>query len=157
LLLFSGAVRFDTSAIRSDIAVMAHTSKDVSDPAVRTANAMPREAPFGAPHVFALLVVDGDDPHATHRIARQETTIGRGEESDFTIEDAQISRAHCRLRVEGSVCTIADLGSRNGTSVNGRALVANVSQRLRHLDEIEIGSHRLILLTGRFRPQAAKG
>ena len=136
---------------------MAHTSNDVSDPALRTANATPREAPFGAPHVFALLVIDGDDPHAIHRLAQQETLIGRGEECDFTIEDAQISRAHCRLKVEGSVCTIADLGSRNGTSVNGRSLAPNVAQRLRHLDEIEIGSHRLILLTGRFRPQTAKG
>ena len=153
----SAATCVDRDALHSDIAGMAQSTKDVSDPALRTANATPREAPFGTPHVFVLLVIDGDDPRASHRIVKQETIIGRGEESDFTIEDAQISRSHCRLKVEGSVCTIADAGSRNGTSVNGRALVPNVAQRLRHLDEIEVGSHRLILLTGRSRSQPVKG
>ena len=109
-----------------------------------------REAPFGAPHVFVLAVIDGDEPSAVHRISRAETVIGRGEDSHIAIEDEQVSRAHCRLRVEGSVCTLMDTGSRNGTSVNGRRVVANVAQRLRNLDEVKVGSHRLLFLTGRF-------
>jgi FHA domain-containing protein len=128
---------------------MPHT-EDAADPAIRTANGTSREPPFGAPHLFVLLVIDGDDATACHRITRQETIIGRGEESHFAIEEEKVSRVHCRIRVEGSVCTIVDAASRNGTSVNGRRLVANIPQRLRNLDEIEIGSHRLILLSGRF-------
>ena len=38
--------------------------------------------------------------------------------------------------------------------VTGRKLAPNVGQRLRHLDEIEVGSHRFILLAGKFRDQA---
>jgi pSer/pThr/pTyr-binding forkhead associated (FHA) protein len=67
------------------------------------------------------------------------------------IEDDLVSKVHCKVRVDGAVCTIVDVGSRNGTSVNGRRLSKDVAQRLRNLDEIEVGSHRLMLLAGRFR------
>jgi pSer/pThr/pTyr-binding forkhead associated (FHA) protein len=129
---------------------MSHRSNAAEDYS-GTADGKRREAPFGAPYVFVLLVTDGDDPKIAHRIVQPETLIGRGAENHFTIEDEQVSKLHCKLRVEGSVCTIVDCGSRNGTSVNGRRLVANVAQRLRSLDEIEVGSHRLLLLSGRFR------
>jgi len=117
----------------------------------RTADWSRRRPPFGAPHCFVLLVIDGDDASIVHRIVRPETVIGRGEESHFAIEDEKVSKVHCKIRVEGSVCTIVDPGSRNGTSVNGRRLAPNVAQRLRSLDEIEVGSHRLLLLYGRSR------
>jgi pSer/pThr/pTyr-binding forkhead associated (FHA) protein len=134
---------------------MGHAQR-AEDYGATTENRTKREAPFGAPYVFTLLVIDGDDPNGVHRLARTETIIGRGEESHFTIQDDQISKAHCRLRVEGPVCTIVDTGSRNGTSVNGRRLAANVAQRLKSLDEIEVGSHRLLFLSGRFRPQTKR-
>jgi pSer/pThr/pTyr-binding forkhead associated (FHA) protein len=110
-----------------------------------------RPAPFGAPNVFVLVVIQGEDPAMVHRIVRPETVLGRGEEVHFAIDDEKVSKAHCSIRVEGPVCTIVDLGSRNGTSVNGRRLAPQVAQRLRHLDEIEVGGHRLLLLSGRFR------
>lgn len=122
----------------------------------RTADPSRREPPFGAPYAFVLVVIEGDDAAAAHRIVRTETIIGRGGESHFSIEDDQMSRVHCRIRVEGPVCTIADAASRNGTSVNGRRLLPNVAQRLRNLDEIAVGSHRLMLLCGKFPSQRKK-
>ena len=119
--------------------------------ASRTIDSTPRKAPFGAPHAFVLVVVDGDDPSGVHRLARTETIVGRGDGVHFLIEDEQVSKTHCKIRVEGPICTIMDLGSRNGTSVNDRRLLPDVAQRLRNLDEIEIGSHRYLLLAGRFR------
>ena len=110
-----------------------------------------RQGPFGAPHVFVLAVIGGNDTARSHRIVRTETVLGRDREADFVIDDEQISKMHCKIRVEGAVCTIVDLGSRNGTSVNGRRLNAEVAQRLRHLDEIEIGKHRFFILAGRYR------
>jgi len=129
---------------------MAHASGSAAE-MTRTIDRRTRPVPFGAPHVFVLVVIDGDDPAAAHRLAATDTIIGRGAEAQFSIEDDQVSKSHCRIHVVGSVCTIFDLGSRNGTSVNGRALSANSGQRLRHLDEIQVGSHRLLLLAGRFR------
>jgi len=128
-------------------------TRNAEDPAVQTANESHRDPPFGAPYVFVLLVIDGEDNSVVHRIVRPETIIGRGEESHFAIEEEKVSRVHCKIRVEGLVCTIVDAASRNGTWVNGRRLVPNVAQRLRNLDEIEIGSHRLLLLSGRFHGQ----
>jgi pSer/pThr/pTyr-binding forkhead associated (FHA) protein len=110
-----------------------------------------RPAPFGAPNVFVLVAVQGDDNTLVHRIVRPETTLGRGEEAHVVVVDELVSKVHCRIRVDGPVCTIVDPGSRNGTSVNGRRLARDVAQRLKNLDEIEIGNHRLMLLTGRFR------
>jgi pSer/pThr/pTyr-binding forkhead associated (FHA) protein len=116
-----------------------------------TADRRQRPMPFGAPHVFVLVVIDGNDVSAVHRIGRPEIVLGRGETADFVLEGEQVSKEHCRIRVEGSVCSIIDAGSRNGTGVNGRRLPKGVAHRLRHLDEIEIGDHRLLLLAGRFR------
>jgi pSer/pThr/pTyr-binding forkhead associated (FHA) protein len=110
-----------------------------------------RQGPFGAPHVFVLAVIGGKETARSHRIISTETVIGRDRDAHFVIDDEQISKMHCRIRVDGGVATIIDLGSRNGTSVNGRRLNPEVAQRLRHLDEIEIGKHRLFLLAGRYR------
>lgn len=108
--------------------------------------------PYGAPHVFVLAVVDGVDPHGAHRIDQTETVIGR-EEADVVIEDDEISKRHCLIRTDGPVCTLTDLGSLNGTMLNGRPMREGVAQRLRHLDEIQLGTTRLFLLAGKFRTQ----
>jgi pSer/pThr/pTyr-binding forkhead associated (FHA) protein len=86
----------------------------------------------------------------THRIDRAETVLGR-EEADLQIEDDEISKRHCLIRADGPVCTLTDLGSLNGTMLNGRPMREGVAQRLRHLDEIQLGTTRLFLLAGKFR------
>ena len=111
-----------------------------------------REKPkraFGVPHVHVLVTIEGGDPNIAHLVQRHETLIGRGEEADFVIDDEEISKLHCKIRTEASVCTLQDLGSLNGTSLNGKLLRRGGSSRLRHLDEILIGSTRLFLLAGR--------
>ena len=111
-----------------------------------------RERPkraFGAPHVLVLVVIEGDNPHVVHRIQQHETLVGRGAEANFVIDDDEISKLHCKIRSEASVCTLQDLGSLNGTLLNGKPLRRGSSSRLRHLDEIQIGGTRLLLLTGR--------
>jgi pSer/pThr/pTyr-binding forkhead associated (FHA) protein len=107
--------------------------------------------PYGAPYVFVLTVVDGPEPTLVHRIAARETVIGREPDADFVIADETISKRHCLFRTEAAVCTLVDLESRNGTRINRRVLRPGTAQRLRHLDEIEIGGVRLLLLTGKFR------
>ena len=111
-----------------------------------------RERPkraFGVPHVYVLATIEGDNPHVAHRIQQHETIVGRGAEANFVIDDEEISTLHCKIRTEASVCTLQDLGSLNGTLLNGKPLRQGTSSRLRHLDEIQIGGTRLLLLTGR--------
>lgn len=117
-----------------------------------TAERAVRKPAFDAPYVFVLTVVDGDDFTLAHRIDRRETIVGRSPEAEFTVDDETVSKQHCRLVVEGGVCTAFDLGSLNGTCVNARPLRPGTAQRLRHLDEILVGDVRLMLLAGKSRP-----
>jgi hypothetical protein len=66
-------------------------------------------------------------------------TFGRGEDNDIVISDPAASRLHAELRQEADGFVIADLGSANGTQVNGNAITTH---RLRPGDEIIIASHR---------------
>ena len=110
-----------------------------------------RRPPFGAPNVWVLAVIDGDRPNDVHRLSKFETVIGRGEGTDIDVDDEEVSKRHCSLRVDGPVCTIQDLGSLNGTRVNGRRLREETAERLRHLDEVQVGSTRFFLLGGAFK------
>ncbi len=117
----------------------------------KTAERARNSPPFAAPHVFVLAVIDGRDTGVAYRVVQHDTVIGRGEEADFSIDDDEISKQNCVLRVNGSVCTMIDRGSLNGTLVNGRRLRAGVAHRVRHLDEIQVGDTYLMLLAGSFK------
>ncbi len=110
-----------------------------------------RAVQFGAPHVFILALINGEDSSQIHRIAQTNTVVGRGDEADFSLDDEEVSARHTMIRVDGPVCILTDLGSCNGTLVNGRPLRDKVGHRLRHLDEIQVGSTRMLVLQGRFR------
>ena len=86
------------------------------------------KTPFGAPHVFVFVIVEGPDLGATHRLAEDETIIGREQGADFQLGDEAVSGAHVRIRVDGSVCSIMDLESRNGTRLNEQPLRPRISQ-----------------------------
>jgi len=51
-----------------------------------------------------------------------ETIIGRDASADLPIPDASMSRRHARITVTGSQAVVEDLGSKNGTRVEGRRI-----------------------------------
>lgn len=63
-------------------------------------------------------------------------TIGRGDEADICIRDTWSSRVHCRLSVRDQQLFLEDLGSSNGTLVNG-TLATDVP--LQPGDQITVG------------------
>jgi hypothetical protein len=65
-------------------------------------------------------------------------TLGRSRECEIVIEDANVSRRHAELRPRGGAWVISDLGSTNGTRVNGRSI--HSPEVMRPGDEIEVGS-----------------
>ncbi|GAA4346392.1 hypothetical protein GCM10023165_30990 [Variovorax defluvii] len=67
----------------------------------------------------------------------KETTIGRASGADVVIDSDQVSRMHAQITVGPAFVTIKDLGSRNGTFVNGERID---SQVLAHGDNIRIGA-----------------
>lgn len=108
--------------------------------------------PYGAPHVLVLAVVEGAAIDRALRVTRLESIVGRGDDADVRIEDDEASKHHCRVRFDGGVATVADLGSLNGTLLNGRPIPEGTARRVRHLDEITVGNTRLLVLAGKFKP-----
>lgn len=72
-----------------------------------------------------------------------ETMIGRQTGNDIKLESQLISRQHARLDCTAEGCHITDLGSANGTLVNGERLEANAPYKLAHGATIEIGPFQL--------------
>ena len=70
------------------------------------------------------------------RVSQPEFTIGRLPGCDLVVDDAGASRRHAQLRRSDEGYVIADLGSTNGTLVNGRAIS---EQMLEDGDTITIG------------------
>lgn len=80
------------------------------------------------------------------RLHAGETVIGRGENVDLPLDSVQVSRRHARIVVTGGRAMLEDLGSKNGTRLNGR-LVSGPTL-LRPLDVLVVGSVRLIVQSG---------
>jgi hypothetical protein len=74
-------------------------------------------------------------------VPQGDSMIGRAVSCLLRFNDAGISRNHCRLRVHGSRITVTDLGSSNGTRVNGERIQATTE--LKHGDRIEV-DHRTL-------------
>lgn len=58
----------------------------------------------------------------TAQLRQTESTLGRAQGCTIRIPSAQVSRLHCRLRIENGVVTAEDLESVNGTFVNGKRI-----------------------------------
>jgi class 3 adenylate cyclase len=69
------------------------------------------------------------------------TSLGRADENDIVLGGDLVSRRHARLYVEGDVLRIEDLGSRNGSRVNGAALQG--SRQLAPGDTVALGENTL--------------
>ncbi len=63
-----------------------------------------------------------------HSVARGEYIIGRAPECDRVIDNFKVSRKHCKLYRDGNSWFIQDLGSSNGTFVNGRRVTREAVQ-----------------------------
>ncbi|MFC1582013.1 FHA domain-containing protein [Planctomycetota bacterium] len=64
------------------------------------------------------ITVDGKE----YQLADSVTIIGRGDMADIQIENGKLSRTHVRFMIEGDILSLEDLGSKNGTFINGRKI-----------------------------------
>ncbi|MCJ7433556.1 MAG: FHA domain-containing protein [Anaerolineales bacterium] len=71
---------------------------------------------------FQLVMRSGPTPGATYPLEGDQLTIGRDSSNGVAINDAEMSRKHARLTFQGGKYVIEDLGSTNGTFVNGQRL-----------------------------------
>ena len=92
---------------------------------------------------YWLVMRRGPHPNQIFQLERALVNIGRDRANDIAIRDGQVSRYHLRLTLEGQDYWLEDLGSTNGTRVNG----ARISQRARLSDGDIIALGDSILLT----------
>ena len=71
---------------------------------------------------FQLIMRTGPTPGATFILEGDQLSIGRDSTNEITINDAEVSRRHARLTFQGGKYVLEDLGSTNGTFVNGQRL-----------------------------------
>lgn len=72
---------------------------------------------------FQLVMKSGPTPGKVFDLTEDEITIGRDTAADLTVSDAEVSRKHARLFKQGTTYMLEDLGSTNGTYVNGQRLM----------------------------------
>lgn len=98
------------------------------------------------PAGFALEIVAGPGTGGRFALApATSATIGREAQNAIQLRDSQASRRHAEVRADaGGRVTVRDLGSRNGTLVNGRPIADAVP--LREGDDVRIGDTTLRLV-----------
>ena len=94
---------------------------------------------------YALVVDGGPRAGLTYVLGDGETTAGRAAESDIFLEDVTVSRHHAVFAIDGEGLTVTDLGSTNGTYVNGRR---HETAALAPGDEVMLGKFHLVVVVG---------
>lgn len=100
-----------------------------------------------------LLGISGPLTGVSFEIREAETSVGRHANNSVTIEDPAVSRRHCLILRNGDRFRIRDLGSRNGTYVNGLPVE---ERRLESGDEVRIGNAILAFSVRDDRAQASE-
>ena len=142
-LLGLGEFGIQTRAIRPE-----HVDEEVEAPPAEESGrtmiystagrvAEPLEERARARQQTALLITDGK----RLVVGPGGATIGRSRQCDVMLDDPNISRTHAEVRPRGGSWVVTDLGSTNGSRLNGRRL--DTSEVLKPGDELELGTSRL--------------
>ena len=92
----------------------------------------------------SFFVIQGRDRGTRFELEKSTLSIGRDVRSDIRLQDTEVSRRHAELRKTESGFTIQDMGSSNGTFVNGTAVSTHEMQSG---DQLLLG-RSLLLYTG---------
>src|SRR4051794_650362 len=104
------------------------------------------------PRWSAILEVrDPDGTRTKHPFRHPAVSIGRKRDNDLMLPDEAISSRHCEFVSDNGFFVVRDLGSHNGTFVNGKRVVKD-GIRLRDGDDVQIGeTHIRVALQGQVK------
>lgn len=91
---------------------------------------------------YALIVVHGEEPGKVIPIEKSRITLGRAD-CDISLQDPELSRQHALISIHGLAARLEDLGSTNGTFVDGERVD---SFELTDRSEFRIGSHEFVFV-----------
>jgi len=95
--------------------------------------------------MMRLVVEQGKLAGMGFDLERPAIVIGRGQDCDIILDEHQVSRRHARLQQTPQGWTLTDLGSTNGTQVNGRPLAPHQPYTLQPGDRVSLGAAVLVL------------
>lgn len=95
--------------------------------------------------IALLVVVDGPARRSVLVVDDLPLVIGRSREADLTIDDETVSRRHVEFRGVRDALEIEDLGSSNGTTINGNPVAGTIT--LHDGDLLGLGSATLLVKT----------
>jgi len=101
-----------------------------------------QEGVVGEPTFAWLVIVEGDGRGIKFDIFTDQNIIGRGEQCHIQLEDSYASELHAIIAEKEGVFHAWDLGSKNGTKLNGEELLGH--SELSDGDTIEIGKTKLV-------------
>ena len=84
----------------------------------------------------SLFVIQGRDQGTRFELDRDTVSLGREATNVIQMHDTEVSRRHAEIRLEGSVYTLVDLGSSNGSFVNGQRVERH---ELESGDRVQVG------------------
>ncbi len=87
---------------------------------------------------YVLQVVRGRSTTATLKLAPGVTTVGRHDDCLIRVKSSQVSRRHCEFFEASGKLNVRDLGSSNGTYVNGKRITG--TKEIQPGDELTVGS-----------------
>jgi hypothetical protein len=93
-----------------------------------------------------LVVQEGQLAGKRWTLNKSEFVVGRGEDCEVVLPDRQVSRRHFRIVRDDDGYSVEDLGSKNGTYVNGAAVRGSV--QLQDGDEIQVALSVRLLFVG---------
>lgn len=94
------------------------------------------------PLTASLTLDDGSDRY--YQLTEGATVVGRGQDAQFRLPDTGVSRRHVEITWDGQTAMLADLGSTNGTTVNGTPVQ---TWQLVDGDVVRVGQSRLVFRT----------
>jgi pSer/pThr/pTyr-binding forkhead associated (FHA) protein len=92
---------------------------------------------------YQFVMRSGPTPGVTFPLDGDQVTIGRDSSNGVAINDAEVSRRHARLNFQGGKYVLEDLGSTNGTFVNGQRLAGPVV--LKPGDVVSLGEQIVLM------------
>ena len=103
----------------------------------------------------SLNVVEGSDRGKVFHLDQKPTyTLGRGHSVDIPVMDIKCSREHCKVERRDDGYYLVDLGSSNGTRLNGKKLKKRSYRRLQPGDRVKLGYTVLTFRPGSESPAA---
>jgi len=102
-----------------------------------------------------LIVASGKSAGRAISLKNGQLLIGRAEECDIRPLGEDVSRKHCAVVLEGDQITVQDLGSRNGTYVNGTKIEAKTRVPVKHGDIVRVGPLEVKVEVASAMPSAA--